>query len=421
VNQSIGPITLIVLVIPAIALRIAIRVLYGRRPMASTDPMQTLLSMASTMMFVGAALGATAGVWILFVPLPLAVAVIALMVLDRTRRAQHRALLGSLAAAAEQNVPLSESARAYADETLGDTGVRAMALAEAIERGQPLSTAVRTARLRMSAATKLAVRLGESLGLLGPAMRQQINDSQQVDIVLRGLVGEFFYLGLVNFVLMVVISFVMWKIVPVFVRMFEEFGLRLPTMTRMVIDVSEWYYVHGWWMTAPLALVAPCFLLAGFLYYVGWFPRDLPLVWRLFKRYDGALVMRGLALAIRRGMPLPQALRLVADCYPIRIIAGRLRDAAERVSSGMDWRQSLLQTGLITRADAAVLAAAERVGNLDWALEEMSDSALRRQIYWVQAGLQILFPVVLLALGFVVCFFVVGLFLPLISLIQGLS
>src|SRR5438045_2927518 len=137
-----GPIALLVLVVPAIALRIAIRVLYGRRPLAATDPMHTLLTMASTMMFVLAAIGVTAGVWIVIIPLPIAVAVVAVMVVDRTRQAEHRALLGSLAGAAQHGVPLSEAARAYADETLGDTGLRAMALAEAIERGQPLASAV---------------------------------------------------------------------------------------------------------------------------------------------------------------------------------------------------------------------------------------------------------------------------------------
>ena len=88
---------LLVLVIPAIALRIAIRVLYGRRPLASTDPMHTLLTMASTMMFVLAAIGATAGVWIVIVPLPIIVAVVVVMVVDRSRLAEHRALLASLA------------------------------------------------------------------------------------------------------------------------------------------------------------------------------------------------------------------------------------------------------------------------------------------------------------------------------------
>jgi protein transport protein HofC len=421
VNQSLGPIALLVLVIPAIALRIAIRVLYGRRPLAASDPMHTLLSMSSTMMFVLAAIGATAGVWIVIIPLPIAVAVIALMVIDRSRQAEHRALLGSLAAAAQHNIPLSECARAYADEKLGDTGLRAIALAESIERGQTLSRAVGTARLRMATPTRLAVRLGDGMGMLGPAMRQQIDDSQQVDLALRGTVGKFFYVAFLILALYIINAFLMWKIVPVFDRMFQEFGLKLPAMTALVIKASLWYMDNGLWMTAPVMLLAMGLVLIAFLYYVGWLPRDLPIVWRLFRRYDGALVMRALALAVRRGMPLPQAFCWVADCYPIRTVAVRLRAAAERITAGMDWRESLRRIGLISNADAAVLAAAERVGNLDWALEEMAESAIRRQIYRLQAALQILFPLVLLSLGLVICFFVVGLFMPIISLIQGLA
>src|SRR5262249_7087210 len=160
-------------------------------------------------------------------------------------------------------------------------------------------------------------------------------------------------------------------------KIFEEFGVSLPAMTRLFISFSNWYVRHGWWMTAPLTLIAPLFLLGGLLHCVGWVPRDLPLVWRLFRRYDGALVMRALALAVRCGLPMPQAMRLVADCYPITIVGGHLRFASDQVAAGADWRQCLRETGLIGRADGAVLAAAERVGNLDWALEEMADSAMR--------------------------------------------
>jgi type IV pilus assembly protein PilC len=480
VNQPLGPIALLVLVIPAIALRIAIRVLYGRRPLASTDPMHTLLTMASTMMFVLAAIGATAGVWIVIIPLPIIVAVVVVMVVDRSRLAEHRALLASLAAAAQHGVPLSEAARAYADETLGDTGLRAMALAEAIERGQPLSTAVRTARLRMGTSTKLAVRFGEQLGQLGPAMKQQIDDSNQIDAVLRDTIGRFFYLWNVVLVLCLVIGFVMIRIVPVFQRIFEEFGLKLPALTQLVIkwsadpqallvvglvlmspviifsavigviaileilhrtlladrerygEFSHLFYVRrvlritlGVLVLALIPAFSPLFLLLAiflpFLFYMGYFPRNLPLVWRFFRRYDGALMMRSLALAVRRGLSLPQALYMVADCYPLSIVAGKVRGAAERIVAGMDWRESLRWSGLVSHADTAVLSAAERVGNLGWALEEMADSAIRRQIYRVQAGLQVLFPVVLVSLGMVVAFFVVGLFIPIISLIQGLS
>jgi type II secretory pathway component PulF len=424
-NQSLGPFALILLVIPAVALRIAIRALFGRKRLSVADPMQVLLSLASSLMFVLAGIGVITGLlgfWFLFIPLPFIGIILALMLLDRTRRSEHRGLVWALAAAANRGIPLPEAARAYADETLGDTGVRAMALAENLERGQTLTQAARRARLRLGTAMKLAVQLGESLGSLSPAMRQQLDDSQQIDGTLRDAIGRFFYLGTIIIVMNGVCTFVMLKIVPVFQRMFEEFGLKLPAMTILVIDASNWFVNFGWLPIMPfLTLLLPTFLLAALLYYAGWFPRNLPVVWRLFKRYDGALVMRGLALGIRRGMPLPPALRLVAESYPLSIIRWRLRTAAERVEAGLDWCESLRQTGLIAQADAAVLRAAQRAGNLPWALEEMADSALRRQVMHIMAWLQILFPIALVGVGIFVFVFVCGLFLPLISLIQGLT
>jgi type II secretory pathway component PulF len=168
-------------------------------------------------------------------------------------------------------------------------------------------------------------------------------------------------------------------------------------------------------------IFVPGFLVAAVLYYVGWFPRNLPLVWRLFKRFDGALIMRGLALAVRKGQPLPDALRLVAESYPLSIVQTRLLAASEQVAAGGDWCQVLKNQGFIGRAEAAVLAAAQRLGNLDWALEEMANSALRRQALRIQVVLQGFFPAALLVVALVVFVFVCGLFLPLVALIQGLT
>jgi len=150
----------------------------------------------------------------------------------------------------------------------------------------------------------------------------------------------------------------MLKIVPVFQRMFEEFGLKLPALTRLVIEVSNWYVQRGWYLTAPLTLLAPWMFLIGFLYYVGWMPRDVPFVWRFFRRYDSALMLRGLALAVRRGKPLPEAMRIIGEVYPIRNIGMRLQLAASQVAAGVDWLASLERVNLISRTDAALLAAA---------------------------------------------------------------
>jgi general secretion pathway protein F len=423
--QALGPINLVLLAPPALAILVATRILFGRGGRAGDDPMHVLLSISSTTMFILAAGGALLGLvgaWILFIPLPIAAIILGLMIYDRTRRSENRALIWALSSAASRGIPLPEAARAYSDETPGRTGVRSLALAENLERGQPLDGASRSARLRMGTAMRLTVKMAEPLGLLGPAMRQQLEDSQVIDVTLREAIGRFFYLATVVIVMQSVCTFVMLKIVPVFQRMFEEFGLKLPALTNLVINSSRWFSNYGAiFVVFITGIILPLFFIGAALYYIGFFPRGLPLWWPIFRRYDGALVMRGLALAIRRGLPMPQALRIVEDSYPLPIVRQKLNVACQRVEAGSDWCQALRDTRLIGQADAAVLAAAQRVGNLDWALEEMAASAIRRQAERVQIALNVLFPLLLLSLGLLVFLFVCGLFLPLITLIQGLS
>jgi type II secretory pathway component PulF len=427
-GETLGPFNLILLALPGIALKLAVRIMYGRRAYAAADPLKILLSVAGTLMIVLAVLGAIiglVGVWWMLIPVLVVFGVVMLMAYDRFRRGEHRALVWTLATAAQRGVPLPEAARAYADESQDDSGARALALAQSLERGQPLSQAVRDARLRLGTPIRVAVRLGESLGMLGQAMRQQLEDALDTDSMVRSVTARFFWLYTTIVVLSGVMTFVMLRIVPVFQKMFEEFGLKLPEMTMLLINFSNWFVQRGWFLSFPLMILlticAWTVPIAAICYMVGWFPRDLPVLWRLFRRYDGAIVMRGLALAVRRGVPLVDALGLLAATYPITRIGQQLHWATVRVAQGIDWRRSLLQAGLITSADAAVLAAAERVGNLPWALEEMADSALRRQMYWLQLGMQLLYPVLILLVGGLVGFFVIGLFLPLLSLIQGLS
>ncbi len=427
-GESLGPFNMILLALPGIALKVAVRIMYGRKAYAASDPLKMLLSVAGSLLIVLAVLGAIiglVGMWLMIVPVTIVFGIVLLMAFDRFRQGEHRSLVWTLAVAAQRGVPLPEAARAFADETQNDSGARALALAQSLERGQPLSQAVRDARLRMSTPIRVAVRIGESLGMLGQAMRQQLDDASDTDGLIRSVTSRFMYLYIVIVVLSGVLSFVMLRIVPVFQKMFEEFGLELPTMTKSLIDVSDWMVNRGWYISIPtilvMSIVAWIVPIVVVCYMVGWFPRDLPLVWRFFKRYDGAIVMRGLALTTRRGVSLVEGLNLLAATYPIRRVGKELELATIRVMQGDDWRLTLLQAGLVSPADAAVLAAAERVGNLPWALEEMADSALRRQLYRLQVAMQVLYPVLILLIGMLVAFFVVGLFLPLVSLIQGLS
>jgi type II secretory pathway component PulF len=423
-NESLGPFNLILLALPGLGLKIAVRIMYGRRPPVAWDPLQLLLSLSGTILLMLAGLGAMIGLvgfWWMLIPVPIVVGVVVFTTIDRQRHGEHRALVWCLAAAAERGIPLSEAARAYADEALGDTGSRALALAQSLEQGVSLAEAVRVARLRLSTAMKMSIRTGEALGLLGPAMRQQLDDSGEGDAALRGTIARFFYLGIVTIFASGLLTFMMIKIVPVMQKMFEEFGLQLPRITVLVISLSNWFVSGGFLLAIPLFLAALVFMLAAVVYFLGWVPRDLPLIWRLFRRYDGALVMRSLALVVRRKGSIVDGLRLIGSVYPIRQVGYRVDQAVLQTMHGADWIAALQQQRLISSVDAAVLASAQRAGNLVWALEEMADSAIRRETYRLQVLVQVLFPPAVITLGVFVGMFCLAIMLPLIALIQGLS
>ena len=419
----LGPFNLILLAMPGVALLIAVRIMFGSKPFAVNNPSRLLLSIAGWLMILWALIGAVVVMTGYFSVGVLVLAVIVLlMAVNVYRRGEHRSLLWSLALSAERGIPLTETAMAFADEHPGDTAARAMALADYLKLGLPLDAAARHARLKMSTGSRLATRLGTSLNLLGPALRQQMQDTHSVEGMLHSLLARFYYLGVVVLVGSGVVSFMMLKIVPVFEKMFSEFGLQLPPMTVVTIEVSRFF------VESPLALLTfllyPPFVLAmflGTLLYVGWLPRDLPLLNRFFRRYDGSQILRALALVVRNGRPIQDALKLLGEHYPLRSVAWRLKLVAARVDQGADWCDALHSFGFIIATDAAVLKAAQRAGNLPWALEEMADSALRRQAYHLQAWYNVLFPLVLLTFGMFVFYFVVSMFLPLISLIQGLT
>ena len=85
--------------------------------------------------------------------------------------------------------------------------------------------------------------------------------------------------------------------------------------------------------------------------------------------------MPALALAVRQRRELGPTMWMLASQYPYVSVGKRLERAAAQIDKGVHWCDALRSVGLLTWTDVGLLKSAERVGNLAWALEEMSDSA----------------------------------------------
>ncbi len=119
----------------------------------------------------------------------------------------------------------------------------------------------------------------------------------------------------------------------------------------------------------------------------------------LAARLDRAAVFESLALVTGRQRPMTQGILSLATYYPKDWVRRRLSRAFTAIHAGGSWIDALRAQRLMGAADAAVLAAAQRAGNLPWALREVAESNRRRFTYRLYIFMQVAFPLAILSVG----------------------
>ncbi len=347
-----------------------------------------------------------------------AIAVAVLVEALRWRRAtEQQALLWMLTIAAERDMPLIPALEAFAEERGGRRAIRARRMAALLAQGVALPDALDQAPGLLPPQALPLVRVGCQAGALAPALRQAASIRNLHTPVYLSLVGKVAYLWVLAVFGLLMLAFIYWKIVPQFDKIFADFHAEFPRMTQWVFACLRECLMF-WYLPLLLLLAVLWYTVSR---YFGWIQWDLPGLARLAHRNDTAMILDSLALAAGQNRPLLEGIRSLAESYPKPSVRRRLRQAAGEVQSGGDWCDGLLRHGLLRQADYAILQAAQRVGNLPWALREMADSNRRRLAYRVQALTQMLFPPAVLVFGGIVMFVVVGIFRLMIALVEKLA
>ena len=346
--------------------------------------------------------------------------VIILMAVVQFRSQERRALLWLLAVSAERGLPLAAAASAFAADRTDSVGRRAMRLAELLDSGIPLPDALYHTRNRLPTDAEITTRLEYASGGFGSAMIDASRDAASRQNIWRPMFEKTLYFLLLSFVAALVMTFMMLKVVPAFEQIFWDFDVELPAITQLIISVSGWF-ANWFWLFAPLILFSLFVLLLASLYYIGWLRWEPPLVRWFTRPFHRATVLLSLSRATEAGRPLTDTFIMLARWYPQPAIRQRLQFVAARVDHGQDWCDAMQSARLLQKSDAGVLRAAQRVGNLPWAMREMAARNHRRVEAAVGVLNNVLLPLLLLAYALPVAVIVIGLFVPVVSLILNLA
>ena len=390
------------------------------RSPAREGPRGVLRGLAAMIGWLLIVIGLFAGVGIAANILGLIVtAVVFAAVLFRYRVSEQRGVLWALMTAAERGIPLASAVRAFAAERHDRLGRRAEDLAEYLEAGLPLALALTRSGHSLPPSVLLAAELGQQTSTLGPSLRQALCRSEESEAALRWAAEKVFYLGMVAIFGLCIDVFLMIKVVPAYIKIFQDFGADLPPATVAIISVSN-FMANYWFLFVPLFFLLLFLLLHVTLDYMG-VGRILPGWARAWQCTD---MRRRHAVAGCGGAAEPSPHgndAVLAAYYPRREHSLQTRMDGQTHGPGRGLVRFLRPGGVDPPAGGRGLQI--RVADRQSGLGPRRDGGQQRATGRLPAPrlVTVAFPVLVLVMGGCVLFFAVGMLCPLVSLIQRLA
>jgi len=286
-----------------------------------------------------------------------------------------------------------------------------------LEAGRELSAALSRHPKAFTPFYLAMVRVGEMTGMLHEIFLR-LFDYLDFERLMRGQVkAALRYPTFVVITMGVAIIVVNVFVIPPFARVYEGFNAKLPLMTELLIGFSN-FLVGSW----PLLLGAAAALILGFR---GWTATiagrhawdavklRLPISGRILRKAALARFARSFSLSARSGVPIVQAMGLVAATVGNSYMAGRV----ERMCEGIERGESVLRTaaasGIFTPVVLQMIAVGEESGALDDLMEEVADMYQREVEYDLKNLSAQIEPVLIIFLGVLVLVLALGVFLPI--------
>ena len=344
-------------------------------------------------------------------------------VIATTRRGESGQLLWTLAIGVEHRLNLADEVEALAQAGPWRRQSRLLGLASRLREGAVLSDALNSEPTLLPPHVVMAIRIGEQTGHLQRVLRDcAMRDTadmrhSQGDGSIAALMSYYWVLSVV---MIVVVTFLCYSIVPKLKMIFQDFNIELPGVTQRMIAFADWLTGFGWITLPLLAMPVTLILLLAYAYIVGWSRINAPLLMRWFPRRDAPGVLRSLAWAVDAKRPLPALVSDAAAHHPRRDLGLRLARIGLVMESGDEGWKSLADEGFVTTQEVRALEAAGRVQHLPVALDALADSLDRarrhRLLWWIEWCK----PLVMLTFGWLVAFYALAFFMPIVKLIEAL-
>ena len=209
-------------------------------------------------------------------------------------------------------------------------------------------------------------------------------------------------------------------VIPVFAKIFATFKAPLPLVTQGLLAFSGW--MVAWWPLLIVAGIAVVFIGRRYLKTTAgrylWDSRKLrlPIVGDILLKAALARFSRSFALTIQSGVPLDQALTVVAQTVDNVFLSARIEQMRNGIERGGSITRCATATGIFTPMVLQMLSVGEETGELDALLFEIAGMYERETSHSIKGLSSAIEPLLLAVVGAMVLLLALGVFMPMWNL-----
>lgn len=299
-------------------------------------------------------------------------------------------------------------------------------LVEDVSSGTPLSESMEKHGRAFDPLYSAMVRAGEAGGVLDKVLERLATYRERAAALRSKVVNALIYPMVIVFVAVVVISAVIVWVIPRFRQIFDSFGVELPRLTQMLLDVSSfsvsyWYLVFG----LPLALTFLHFFLmgrpGGYRYRMHGLMLRIPLLGTILLQSLTAAFARTFGTLLQAGVPHLDALGIVRDTSGNDVLSESVETIRRTVREGEVISRPMAETGVFDDLVCNMVDVGEQTGELDRMLLRVADAYENQVTRRIDAFFKVLEPALLIVMAVFVGLIVMALFLPLMKIMSTLN
>jgi len=265
------------------------------------------------------------------------------------------------------------------------------------------------------------VKAGESAGVLDTILDEIASYKERIESIKGKIKKALYYPIAVVGVAIMVSAILLIYVIPQFEEIFASFGAALPAFTQMIIDVSRWLRSNGLFLLFGIIAFITAFIMVKkrskpFAHWIDRASLKIPIIGDILEKSAIARFCRTLAITFAAGVPLVDALQIVAGATGNAVYNSASARIREDVAVGHQLQLAMQQTNVFPNMVIQMAAIGEEAGSLDEMLVKVAEAYEEEVNNAVDALSSLLEPLIIVFIGIIVGTMVIAMYLPIFKM-----